>query len=192
MTPRLSAVLNKIDDANRRDPKSEPDDGGAKPSALLYGERMSLVLQEFAEAPSEELQIAVRGQHIERWTRARKDYPEGRTGYLQWRRDAAEFHAQRLAEIMASEGYPADARDRVGKLVRKLGLKTDDGAQTLEDVACLVFMRWYFAPFAPSRTPEELVPIVQKTAKKMSARGREAALKLPLPAHLVPAIVSAG
>ena len=65
-------------------------------------------------------------------------------------------------------------------------------AQTLEDVACLVFMRWYFAPFAASRTPDELFQIVQKTAKKMSARGREAALELPLPAHLVPAVASSG
>lgn len=191
MTSRLSAVLKKIDDANSRDPKSEACGDGVRPSALLYGERMSLVLVEFADAPSEELQIAVRGQHIERWTRVRADYPEGRTGYLQWRRDAAEFHAQRLSGLMASEGYPVEARERVGKLVRKLGLKTDEDAQTLEDVACLVFMRWYFAPFAPTRTPEDLVNIVHKTAKKMSARGREAALKLPLPAHLVSAVTSA-
>ena len=86
---------------------------------------MSLVLSGFAISPPEELQIAVRGQHIERWTRLRADYPEGRTGYLQWRRDAAEFHATQLGEIMTSAGYSADAVARVGKLVRKLGLKTD-------------------------------------------------------------------
>lgn len=192
MSSRLSAVLEKIDDANSRDPKRAACDGGTTPEALLYGERMSLLLGEFVDAPSEELQIAVRGQHIERWMRARADYPEGRAGYLQWRRDAAQFHALRLAELMASEGYATEACERVGALVRKLGLKTDDEAQTLEDVACLVFMRWYFAPFAPSRTPEELVAIVHKTAKKMSPRGREAALKLPLPAHLVPVVMSAG
>ncbi len=61
----------------------------------------------------------------------------------------------------------------------------------MEDVAALVFMRWYFAPFAPGRPQEELFQIVKKTAVKMSAEGRKAALKLPLPAALVPAILAA-
>jgi hypothetical protein len=81
---------------------------------------------------------------------------------------------------------------RVGTLIRKLAIKTDREAQTLEDVAALVFMRWYVLPFAAGRSHDELFPIVQKTAKKMSARGRAAALRLPLPAELVPAIVEAG
>ncbi|MEQ1519229.1 MAG: DUF4202 domain-containing protein [Usitatibacteraceae bacterium] len=191
MTERLTAVLKRIDAANSADPKSQATDGVSKPSALLYGERMSLVLSEYASAPSEELQIAVRGQHIERWTQPRAAYPEGRAGYLQWRRDAAEFHARRLGELMALEGFAPESAERVGKIVRKLGLKTDADVQTMEDVACLVFMRWYFLPFAEERTPDELVNIVQKTAKKMSPRGREAALKLPLPPHLVPVIMKA-
>jgi hypothetical protein len=53
-------------------------------------------------------------------------------------------------------------------------------------------MRWYFAPFASARAQEELFRIVEKTARKMSAAGREAALALPLPAALVPAIMQAG
>ncbi|NOT71721.1 MAG: DUF4202 domain-containing protein [Hyphomicrobium sp.] len=192
MTERLSAVFKLIDAANAADPAREVSDGVGRPAALLYGERMSRALSGFAAAPSEELQIAVRGQHIERWKRPRAAYPVGRAGYLQWRRDAAEFHARRLGELMALHGFGADSAERVGKLVRKHSLKTDDESQTLEDVACLVFMRWYCLPFAETRTPDELLKIVQKTAKKMSARGREAALKLPLPPHLVPAILAAG
>jgi hypothetical protein len=189
---RLDAVLAKVDAANSYDPKREQENGREAPAAVLYGQRMSMVLAEFEAAPSEALQIAVRGQHFERWKRPRADYPEGRAGYLQWRRDAAIFHVRRMTEIMTAEGYDDAGCARVGTLIRKLAIKTDPEAQTLEDVAALVFMRWYVLPFAAGRSHDELFPIVQKTAKKMSARGRAAALRLPLPAELVPAIVDAG
>jgi Domain of unknown function (DUF4202) len=193
MTSQLDAVLAAIDEANARDPKRDlTSSGDERPAALLYGQRMSDVLAHFAAEPSEELQIAIRGQHIERWTRARNAYPEGRTGYLQWRRDAAEFHAHRLAEIMSVNGYNSEACQRVGQLVRKLGIKSDHDTQTLEDVACLVFLKWYFAPFASQHTSDELNVIVSKTARKMSERGRAAALALPLPAHYAELVVAAG
>ncbi len=190
-TERLAAVLAAIDEANAADPKREVADGRSEPAALLYGRRMSQVLDEFAPDASDNLKIAVRGQHIERFLRPRSNYPEGRAGYLAWRRDAARFHADRVTALMADQGFPETDRERVAALIRKEGFKRDPEAQTLEDVACLVFMRWYFAPFADKRTPEELLDIVTKTARKMSARGRAAALALPLPADLVPAITNA-
>ncbi len=190
-SPRLQAVLDKVDEANAADPKMEQDGDEAVPAALLYGRRMSQVLGEFSPGATEHLQIAVRAQHIERWKRPRTDYPEGRAGYLEWRRDAARYHADRVAQIMKQEGYSDDDCERVGVLVRKKAIKKDACAQTLEDVACLVFMRWYFAPFASARTQEELFRIVEKTARKMSAAGRSTALQLPLPQELVPAITKA-
>jgi hypothetical protein len=192
MAMPLQAVLDRIDEANAEDPAREPHEGASVPAAWLYGRRMSEVLAEFVEAPSEALQIAVRGQHIERWKRPRGDYPQDRAGYLQWRRDAAAYHAQRLGEIMAGCGWDEAARERVGVLVRKERLKADADAQALEDVACLVFMRWYFAPFASTRSEDELLRIVAKTGRKMSAAGRRAALALPLPPSLVPAIANIG
>ncbi len=101
---RLDAVVRRIDQLNAADPNLEMNEGRSEPAALLYGQRMSAILAEFASAPSELLKIAVRGQHIERWKRPRSDYSEGRTGYLQWRREAAKYHAERVAELMKSEG----------------------------------------------------------------------------------------
>lgn len=187
----LLAVLARIDAANAEDPARDAAQGDA-PAALLYGQRMSEVLEAFIASPSDALRIAVRGQHIERWKRPRDAYPEGKAGYLQWRRDAAAYHAERVGGIMAACGWDEPAQERVGALIRKERLKADPEAQALEDVACLVFMRWYFAPFAAERSPEALFQIVAKTARKMSAAGREAALALPLPATLVPAIRGAG
>lgn len=182
MTARLTDVLAAIDAANACDPNLEPGtDGCAHPAALVYGRRMSATLGRFAPDASDALRIAVRGQHIERWTRPRADYPAGRAGYLQWRRDAAVFHATRVTALMAAAGMDDAQQARVTALIRKLGLKTDAEAQTLEDVACLVFFEHYALPFAAKHTAEDVARIVDKTAAKMSAHGRQAALHLALP-----------
>ena len=70
---------------------------------------------------------------------------------------------------------------RVQSLVRKEGLKSDAEAQTLEDVACLVFLENEFADFAAKHGEEKVVNIVARTWGKMSERGRAAALRLALP-----------
>ncbi len=46
----------------------------------------------------------------------------------------------------------------------------------LEDVICFTFLRWYFAPFAPTQDAEKLDRIVQKTARMMSEEARARAL----------------
>lgn len=167
MTP-LDQALAAIDAANQADPTQE--DG--QPAALLYGQRMSQELARVFPDASEPLQIAARGQHVERWTLSRHDYPEGREGYLIWRRDQGRRHADRVAAIMRDAGYGPDALTEAGRMLRKEGIKRDAEVQALEDVICLVFLRWYFAPFAQGRDADELQRIVDKTARKMSPAGR--------------------
>ncbi len=130
----------------------------------------------------------MRGQHIERWKLARASYPEGRECYLAWRRDQGRNHADRVVGLMRDVGYAPDDCDRVSRIIRKEGIKRDAEVQVLEDVACLVFLRWYFAKFADGRDPEQLYRIVAKTARKMSAEGRASAVALDLPAELAPAL----
>src|SRR5215470_5316006 len=135
-SPRYNAVIAAIDVANAADPNIIEAEGQAEGAELVYGRRMSATLERMAPNASEPLQIAARGQHIERLRLARKGYPEGRAGYLRWRKDAKELHARRLADIMAEAGYDAGDIDRVGALVRKERLKVDPEAQMLEDVVC--------------------------------------------------------
>ncbi|WP_284165810.1 DUF4202 domain-containing protein [Frigidibacter sp. SD6-1] len=169
---RLAATLAAIDAANAAD----PDVSEGAPAALLYGQRMTEDLDRlFPDAP-DRLRIAARGQHIERWTSPRSAYPEGKQGYLNWRRDLAAFHARRVGEIMAAEGYGADEVERVGRMIRKEGIKRDPDVQALEDVICFTFLRWYFKPFAAGRAPDALLKIVEKTARKMSDSARARAL----------------
>src|SRR5262249_47385909 len=131
---RFSDVLAAIDAANARDPNTVEIGGRREPAELLYGRRMSEMLARIAPAASESLRIAVRGQHIERWTSPRNAYPDGRIGYLRWRKDLQGLHARRVGEIMITAGYRSADADRVGALLRKERLKSDPEAQMLEDV----------------------------------------------------------
>lgn len=171
MTP-LAATLSAIDTANAADPTTE----GGRAAALLYGERMSVELAKLYPDASDILQIAARGQHIERWTLPRKDYPEGKAGYYAWRKEQGQRHAARVASLMAAAGYDAADQARVGVLLRKENLKSDQDVQALEDTICFTFIRWYLSDFAKTRSGDELTKIVSKTARKMSAYARARAL----------------
>ena len=134
------------------------------------------------------LKIAARGQHIERWVLHRADYPEGRKGYLIWRKDLADHHAGRVAEIMRDKGYCAEDIEQVGRMLRKQGIKRDANVQALEDVICFTFLKWYFTPFAAKHSQAKIQGIVEKTARKMSEAARARALReFDLPAELASA-----
>lgn len=170
---RLAHALVAIDAANEHD----PDRREGQPASQLYGQRMSAELERLFPDASEPLQIAARGQHIERWVLARGDFPEGRAGYLAWRTALGRHHATRVGEIMDAAGYPERDIESAGRMIRKEGIKRDPDVQALEDVACFVFLRWYFAPFAPTQEAGKLDRIVARTARKMSPGGRARALR---------------
>lgn len=185
-TNRFISALAAFDAANSQDPRHVMDESGVlHPGELLYAMRMSATLFEFQADASEALQLAARSQHLERWTIPRSSYPMDRTGYLAWRAALKLFHAEQAAAILRAEGYDEQMIARVASLLKKEQLKRDPESQTLEDVACLVFLRFYFAEFSQAHTEEKIIDIVQKTWRKMSTTGHTAALKLPFtPAQL--------
>ncbi|MDW3225756.1 MAG: DUF4202 domain-containing protein [Paracoccaceae bacterium] len=194
MNAKLNAVLQAIDAANLADPVLEPDDAGVDhPEAYLYGLRMTSELEQLlGDQASDVLRIAARGQHIERWLLKRATYPEGRAGYLQWRRDQGSAHGARLAGLMQDAGYGADACARVGVLLRKEGIKRDPEVQQLEDIICFTFLKWYFAPFAAKHPEDKVLDIVAKTARKMSEEARARVLaEFDLPVPLADAVKAA-
>lgn len=181
MTERLVVVLDAIDKANSADPETVPDSNGLPmPAALLYGRRMSQALASLSPGASEELAIACRAQHLERWLLPRQSYPQTKEGYYAWRNEQKRRHAERVSAIMAETGYEETACSRVASLIRKEGIKRDTEAQTLEDAACLVFLEHHAAAFAATRDEAQIVDILRKTWRKMSDTGHAAALRLPL------------
>jgi hypothetical protein len=111
----------------------------------------------------------------------RSQYPMTRAGYHQWRTTLYSFHADEAAKILREVGYDDAIINRVRSLLRKEKLKADPEMQALEDVACLVFLENYFAEFALKHEEQKVIDILRRTWKKMSDRGRSAAMNLPLP-----------
>ncbi len=185
MNAKLETVLQKIDQSNNQDPNQDIYQGKRVAKEWLYGQRMSERLTQFEPGASELLQIAARGQHIQRWSIPRSDYPEGRVGYKHWRTDLGKFHGEKTAELMLQTGYSEQDAERVKTLLQKKGLKQDAEVQMLEDVICLVFLEHYLAPFAEKHSEPKLISIIQKTWGKMSEKGHQAALKISYqPEHL--------
>ncbi|GGY58169.1 DUF4202 domain-containing protein [Marinobacter zhanjiangensis] len=185
---QLGCALDTIDEANCQDPNVERVDGQSLPREYAYSLHMTRWLYALEAAPSDRMQIACRAQHIERWTRPRADYPEGRKGYYQWRQDCGKFHGERAAEIMAGCGYPDEECQKVATILTKRELRNDPDTQLLEDVACMVFLERYFADFYEKTDydKDKWLRIVRRTWGKMSPRGHEAALQLAgtMPDHL--------
>ena len=176
--------MARFDAANAKDPRREPVDGEPRPRELVYAQRMTAALDRFAPDAPEAVRLAARCQHIRRWTVPRDRYPAGRDGYRRWRTDLGRFHAETAAEILREVGYDEATVVRVGALLRKERLKADPDVQLLEDVICLVFLQHYLADFAAQHDDEKLTDILRKTWRKMSDRGRAAALEMDLAPEL--------
>ncbi|GIL66966.1 hypothetical protein Vafri_20469 [Volvox africanus] len=191
----LQTVLDGLDELNMKDPRCVEVDGQRVPYELAYARWLTdWVLQLCADGglqPSEELRIAARGQHVERWQVPRSTYPEGRTAYLQWREDLKKRHATTTTGLMAAAGFSADSCKRVEQLILKRALRETEG-QILEDALCLVFLERQFEEFLSklaggkdaAEGEAKMIDILQKSWKKMGELGRAAALKLPLEPRL--------
>jgi len=177
---RFDLAIRKIDQENSNDPNFEDENGSQIPKELLYAKRMTDRLASFLPDASEALQIAVRSQHICRWTLPRSSFPMNRKGYNEWRGKLRDFHAEKTSEILNEVGYEDDVTARVTSMIRKENMGGDAETQALEDVVCLVFLEHYFDDFLEKHDEEKIIRIVRKTWKKMSESGREAALKLSL------------
>ena len=175
---KLSKAFEFFDAANAKDPNTEVFEGKTYPKELLYAQRMTAVLNKFEPEASEALQLTARCQHICRWEIPRESYEMNRVGYLQWRQELKKFHAQKASSILAKIGYEKQLIDRVTFLLLKKKLKRDEETQTLEDVICLVFLKYYYEPFLVKHDDDKIISILQKTWKKMSGKGQQSALQL--------------
>jgi len=178
---RFQQALAKFDAANAQDPNQEMFEGKSYPKELIYAQRMTAMLGQFAPDASEAVQLAVRCQHICRWMRPRQDYPMDGVGYKQWRTNLYKFHGETAAAIMREVGYDDDMIAKVQALLRKEKLKVNPETQMLEDVVDLVFLQYYLADFVAKYShyeEEKLLDILRKTWRKMSEAGHAAALKL--------------
>lgn len=170
-----------IDAAHAADPARAAD---GRPAELVYGERVEAWVLRLVPTASPALRLAARAQHLERWTVPRGTYPDGKAGYLAWRRGLYTRQAERARELLLQAGVAAGDAADVATWVSKTGLKTNPGTQALEDAACLVFLENEIGAFAAQHAEyprEKFVDILRKTWRKMSPAAQQAALGLSLP-----------
>ncbi|KAI4257133.1 MAG: hypothetical protein LQ352_001773 [Teloschistes flavicans] len=177
---KFETAIRKIDEAHAQDPKRVPSAQGEEPYELLYSNKMGEYLKRCDPDASETLRIAVCAQHLRRWEVPRDSYPKNKAGYHQWRTYLKKRQADLAANICLQSGYTEEDANRVAGLVRKENLKQDVETQTLEDVACLVFLDDQFEEFEKEHDEAKIINILRKTWVKMSERGHELALEISM------------
>lgn len=183
MTPdeRFDRAIAAIDRANAEDPNGLVVDGRERPKELAHAELATTWTTRLVEDPSDALLLAVRAHHLRRWTLPRSEYPAGRPGYLRWRKVLQQRHAEEVAGILESVGYPPRLVERVQAIIQKRDLGRDPEVQAFEDALCLVFLETQLAEFAADHPSEKAGNVLAKTFRKMSPAARTIAAALPLP-----------
>ena len=177
---RQLRALQLIDQAHAEDPNRRTFNGEDTPYELHYSQKMSFYLQKRDPSASNTLQIAIRAQHLRRWEVPRDSYPMTKAGYHAWRSFLKKRQAEIASRLCLDSGFSAEDAERVAHLIRKEDLKHDEETQVLEDVACLVFLDDQFEEFEKQHDEDKIVRILQKTWGKMSDKGHDLALEIPM------------
>ena len=171
-------AFDLFDEYNRKAPDRVSWRGREYPSEYFYAIKLYEWVKKLDPEAPEPLLLASRCQHIGRWEIARNTYPEGRAGYLRWRKDLSAFHARKASGILGSLDYDQGTISRVCDIILKKRLRTDPDVQTMEDALCLVFLEFQYDDLIEKQPDEKMVTILRKAWAKMSDPGREAALSL--------------
>lgn len=178
------AAAAAIDDANQADPNTVTVRGMQQPLALAHGRLAAEWIQRLSDGEADEtVLLAARAHHLRRWEVPRSSYPEGKAGYLRWRRDQKQRHAADVAQILRDAGYGSSAIERVQTLIRRDNLASDADTQTVEDAACLVFIETQLAAVESRFEHAHLLDVIRKTARKMSPAALAAVGQIDLGEH---------
>lgn len=181
MSTPYTRARELIDAAHAADPNRASD---GRPAELVYGERMEAWVARLVPEASPLLRLAARCQHLERWRVPRATFPDGKAGYLTWRKSLYTKQAERARALLLEAGFTAAEATDAATWIAKSGLKTNAGTQALEDAACLVFLENEIGAFAAQHADyprEKFIDILRKTWRKMSPSAQQAALALDLP-----------
>lgn len=180
---REARTAAAIDAANEGDPDRIVVDGVERPLQQSLGRAAAAWVDRLDPDATPAQRLAARAHHLRRWERPRTDYPEGRAGYLRWRRDAKVVHGEQVAELLVAEGWDEATVAETQRLVRKEGVgpsgAEDPAAQVHEDAVCLAFLAIQLDDASVLMGEEKTVDVLRRTARKMSPEALAHAAALP-------------
>ena len=177
-TERIEKVFNLFDDYNKQDPNIITWDAIAYPAEYFYAMQLYEWVKKLEPQAGEDLLLASRCQHIGRWKIPRNQYPSGKAGYYNWRNDLAKFHADEAGRLLSEAGYQEEEINAVRHILLKENLRKDEVVQVMENALCLVFLQFQYEDFITKHDDQMVIRILQKTWRKMTGSGKEAALSL--------------
>ena len=175
---RLEKAFKLFDDFNKQDPHILSWNGEQFAAEYFYALQLHDWVKKLEPSAGEALLLASRSQHIGRWKIPRENYPMNKAGYLNWRMTLAKFHSDTARALMKEAGYEEETIADVQHIILKKNLKADHAVQAMENALCLVFLEFQYHDFILNHDDEKVIRIIQKSWRKMSEPGREAALKL--------------
>ncbi|MDN5288288.1 MAG: hypothetical protein JWR38_4562 [Mucilaginibacter sp.] len=176
---KFNAAFEQFDAYNKKDPNSFTWENTTYPQEYFLAIKLYDWVKQLDPNASEELLLASRSQHIGRWEIPRHTYPEGREAYLKWRKDLAQYHAEKASAIMEIVGYSPGQIARTKQILLKQKIKVDHDVQTMENALCLVFLQFLYEDFYPKYEADKVINILKKSLLKMDAHGHQFALGLP-------------
>ncbi len=174
----FAKAIETFDKENRKDHHTIERAGQQVPKELFHAQKVFGWVTRLNSEASESLLLAARCQHLCRWEVPRGTYPMSRPGYLKWRADLKQFHAQKAGEILKGCGYTDDLIQQVQALNLKKHLGKDPDMQTLEDALCLEFLENGLDELVEKTENHKMIGIIRKTWKKMSHQGHAEAQKM--------------
>ena len=180
---RFQSSIAAFDALNGQDPHTLEVDEQSVPKELHHALSMTAWIESLYPEASEAVYLAARCQHLCRWELPRSSYPEGRVGYLKWRSELKKRHAEQSEKVLREQTYDSEMIDAVAAINLKQGLKSNPDVQQIEDALCLVFLEKQLEGYLGKWEDAKIIRILKKTWGKMSERGQEAALDLPMSAQ---------
>src|SRR5687768_11801865 len=176
---KLEKAFQLFDEYNQQDPHKIVWDGEEYAAEYFYARQLYNWVKKLEPGAGEHLLLASRSQHIGRFKTPRSNYPEGKAGYLNWRKDLAKFHAQTAGELMLQARYNEEDIKAVQHIILKEDLKFDKEVQVMENALCLVFLEFQYEDFLAKHDDDNMIiRILRKTWFKMTEPGHKAALQL--------------
>ena len=177
---RFAEAIERIDTANREDPRTEIIDGQAHPRELLFAQRVYKWVEQLVTDPSDDLLLAARAHTLRRWVIPRDQYPMTTVGYHQWRNALAQFHAVEAESILRAVGYSDDNIQKIKAFITKNNWPENHEACALEDADCLVFLETKLRDYIDAWEESKTLRILERTLRKMTPDGRARAYQLKL------------